>query len=148
MIYGSPPQHRNVSSRRSQTRKPRPISTQSSIKGSSKETSLGTTSFHPPDYKIEDVHTNVTLGASYQQEAKQLANMNRIKDRLTGQYLRFDVPDSLDDTVSRFVMAVMMRYKFETPGESSVHGDFELSFSKREYHQKCLIYAEPLIQRL
>lgn len=108
------------------------------------------TSLDPNPLQLnEDIESGGVPGASsYHQEAKRLAHLKQIKDKLKGQYLRFDIPDGLDDTTSRFIMAVTLRYKFETPGESSVHGNFEFAFVGREHQQKCKMYAEPLIQRL
>ena len=83
-------------------------------------------------------------------ESERLMNLKRI--RLHGQYLRFDIPNSIDDTVARFLMAVTLRYKFDAPGESSVHGNFHFesqsNVAKREHQQKCALFAEPLIQSL
>lgn len=63
--------------------------------------------------------------------------------------MRFDIPQGLDDTASRFIMAVTLRYKFDAPGESSVHGNFGGPGGFVEDHQqKCVAYAEPLIQHL
>ncbi|KAL7539952.1 hypothetical protein ACHAXR_009742 [Thalassiosira sp. AJA248-18] len=135
MIYGSSPQPRRiVSSRKSQTRKAKP-------------------NFDPfpfQDTNMEPFEANIPNhdNVSYQQEEKRLTSLNRIKDKLRGLYLRFDIPDGLDDTVSRFIMAVTLRYKFDIPGDSSVHGNFESAIAEKKHHQKCMAYAEPLIQRL
>lgn len=80
-----------------------------------------------------------------QHHARRLAQLQRVKDRLKGQYLHFDIPSGLDDTTARFIMAVALRY---SPGESTLHGNFELSTEKKEHHRKCLQFAEPVIQYL
>jgi len=71
-------------------------------------------------------------------------------DRLRGQYLRFDIPNSLDDTVSNFLTAVTLRVNFD-PGESSIHNScfqFQSAAAKKEQQQKCAAFVEPLLQRL
>lgn len=150
-LYGSPPQHRNIYSRKSsRSRKATPKSQEKNDFDEKPSIPISVET-NPPQHTVDEVdetQTVDTLGPSYQQEAKRLARLNRIKDKLRGQYLRFDIPDSLDDSVSRFIVAVTLRYKFETPDESSLHGNFESKFLEKEHQQKCMIYAEPLIQRL
>jgi len=72
-------------------------------------------------------------------------------DQLRGQYLRFDIPNGLDDTVSNFLTTVTLRYNFDSPGESSLHNSsFQLqtAAAKKEQHRKCSEFVEPLLQRL
>lgn len=96
----------------------------------------------------EGGQTDCSRDAPCQQDATKLSSLRKRKDRLRGQSLRFDIPGSLDDTVARFIMAVALRYKFESPGESYLHGNFELASVKKGHQQKCIEYAEPLIHRL
>ncbi|KAL7468489.1 hypothetical protein ACHAXS_008724 [Conticribra weissflogii] len=91
-------------------------------------------------------------------EAKRLSSLERVKDRLRGQYLHFDIPDGLDDTVQRFIVAVTLRYRLheDDPLESKVHGDFAFvscyhradHHSVKEYHLECRDHADPLIRKL
>jgi len=150
-LYGSPPQHRNIYSRKSCRSRNAVPKSQGGNNFDEKPIIQILVETNPPPHTVDEVdetQTDDALGPSYQREAKRLARMNRIKDKLRGQYLRFDIPDSLDDSVSRFIVAVTLRYKFETPGESSLHGNFESKFLEKEHQQKCMLYAEPLIQRL
>jgi hypothetical protein len=75
----------------------------------------------------------------------RLIRINQLQDRLRGQYLRFDIPNGLDDTVARFIMAVTLRYDFACPRESSLHNG---SFAIGSNTKQCLTYAESLIQKL
>ena len=162
-IYTSPPQHRrSASSRESQIRNRKPKQKNNNHVWPNPNTenrkfnSLPShvLAMHKNAPSIEsksskrDNQTKRELDASHQKEATRLIALNRIKDKLTGQYLRFDVPDSLDDTVARFIHAVTLRYKFKTPGDSSVHGNFASAIATKEHRQKCKEFAEPLIQRL
>jgi hypothetical protein len=79
---------------------------------------------------------------------KKLIKINQVKERLRGQYLRFDIPNGLDDTAARFIMAVAMRYNFACPQESSLHGSFILGPLKKKDQQAALALADPLIQHL
>lgn len=135
-LYGTPPQTRSLSSRKSKSRKAR----RSDAKNVNHK--------HVPPIPSEIFHGGNEDGdnqavdeprSPHRHEAKRLACQNRIKDRLRGQYLRFDIPDSLDDTVRRFIVAVMLRYKFDS---------HDSAFSKESHQQRCLADAEPIIQRL
>lgn len=83
-----------------------------------------------------------------QAETTKLASLKRIKDRLRGQYLKFDIPHGLDDTVARFLVAVALRYKDDMPEDSTVqqHGNFEPQ--SKEVTRKAHALIEPLIQHL
>ena len=87
---------------------------------------------------------DVGMDAKYRQEAKRLARLKQKKDRLRGQFLHFDIPDGLDDTVARFIMAVTLRCSFENPSDSFLRGSFEFNYLKKEDRQKCMLYAESL----
>ncbi len=103
----------------------------------------------PPETKsCSDDQTDSVLSASYQEEAKKLLSMKRSKDRLRGHCLLYDIPNGLDDTAARFIMAVTLRYDFENPGESSVSGSCHSARSEKEHLQKCMMYADPIIQHL
>jgi hypothetical protein len=81
--------------------------------------------------------------------AKRLVRLNQLKDRLRGNYIRFDVPNGLDDTAARFVMAVAQRYNFACPESSTLHNDsFIHTSDKRERQKTSLAYAESIIQQL
>ena len=84
------------------------------------------------------------------QEARRLMQLSKTKDRLRGLYLRFDIPNGLDDTVSRFILAVSLRYDFEDPGESSVHGNFvgRTSAPDREKQHRARAFAERIVHSL
>ena len=149
-IYGSPP------SRKSQTRKARPTSHESrdsgipSIIGAYEERKNSLPDVNPLlKHETNPIRNDsCELDSAQQREAKTLARLNRVKDKLRGKYLRFDIPNGLDDTTSRFIMAVTLRYKFEVPDESSVHGNFDSSVTMKDHELKCRKYAEPLIQML
>jgi len=97
-------------------------------------------------------HTIETLIVEKDQSRQSVVETPSKFDRLRGQYLRFDIPNGLDDTVSNFVTAVTLRYNvFDEPGESSIHNNsfhLQSSAAKKEQHKKCSVYVEPLLQRL
>ncbi|KAL9189729.1 hypothetical protein ACHAXT_009404 [Thalassiosira profunda] len=103
----------------------------------------------PKSHERGQVKAKSGQGSTDDPHEKALTSLERTKDRLRGQYLRFDIPNGLDDTVARFIMAVTLRYKCEAPGESSLqHGGFERPPVDKGHYQKCTEYAEPLIQKL
>ena len=83
-----------------------------------------------------------------QVETTKLANLQRIKDRLRGQYLKFDVPNGLDDTVARFLVAVALRYKDNMPGDSTVQQHENFEPQSTEITRKAHALVEPLLQNL
>ena len=104
-----------------------------------------------PSESHNDVpHTIETTIVEKDQSRQSVVESPSKLDRLRGQYLRFDIPNGLDDTVSNFLTAVTLRYNDEH-GESSIHNSsFELqsAAAKKEQHTKCSAFVEPLIQRL
>jgi len=97
-------------------------------------------------------HTIETSRVEKDQSRQSVVESPSKFDRLRGQYLRFDIPNGLDDTVSNFITAVTLRYNvFDEPGESSLHNNsFQLQSvaTKREQRQKCSAFLDPLLQRL
>ena len=86
--------------------------------------------------------------SSYQQEENRLISLQQKKDRIRGQYLLFDIPNGLDDTVTRFVTAVTLRYDFKDPSESCVSGSHHSNRSDKDHHHQCMTYADPIIKNL
>lgn len=87
----------------------------------------------------------------HHQQSRRLSRLSKDKDRLRGLYLRFDVPNGLDDTVSRFILAVSLRYNFDDPGESSVHGNFvgqTTAARDQEKQLRARTFAERLVHSL
>lgn len=83
-----------------------------------------------------------------QEEENRLIGLQQKKDRILGHYLLFDIPNGLDDTVTRFISAVSMRYDFKDPNESRVSGSHHLSHSDKGHHHQCMAYADPIIKKL
>lgn len=104
----------------------------------------------PPETNccIEDDQTDSALGASYQKEATRLVSLKQGHERLRGQYLLYDIPNGLDDTVARFIMAVTLRYDFKDPGESTVHGNCHSTRPEKGHLHDCMVYAYPIIGHL
>ena len=88
------------------------------------------------------------LDEPHSQHAKRLVLMTQMQDRLRGQYLRFDIPNGLDDTVARFIAAVALRYNFVSPLQSLLHNSFSDRKQDNGCKQKSLAYAESLIKQL
>ena len=86
--------------------------------------------------------------SSYQQEENRLISLQQKKDRIRGQYLLFDIPNGLDDTVTRFVTAVTLRYDFKDPGECCVNSSHHSNRSDKDRHHQCMTYADPIIKIL
>ena len=128
-IYSSPPRRRPI-------RKDRP-----KTHGSFDATSIVDGNGPPETKWCKDDRTD-----RYQEEAKKLLSVKLSKDRIRGHYLLYDIPNGLDDTVARFVMAVTLRYVFENPGESSVSGNCHSARAEKGHLQKCVTYAAPILQ--
>ena len=71
----------------------------------------------------------------YRREARQLSILEDAKSRLRGQYLRFDIPNGLDDTTARFITTVAMHHHVTKADQS-----FDIHCSKSEYGDE-LIHA-------
>ncbi|KAL7490966.1 hypothetical protein ACHAWT_000819 [Skeletonema menzelii] len=84
---------------------------------------------------------------TYRREARKLSTLEQANARLRGQYLRFDIPNGLDDTMARFITAVVMRYDCDFPTQCHVEGNISSS-SVRQVHKKRLEYADELIHAL
>jgi len=84
----------------------------------------------------------------YRREAKRLSLRERTNARLRGQYVRFDIPNGLDDTVARFIKAVAMRYNCGSSEESCVEQNLLSSSSVSPVDKKRLEYADELIHAL
>ena len=83
------------------------------------------------------------------QHVSHLVKLSQCKHRLRGQYLSFDIPNGLDDTVARFITAVSLRYSFTYPQESTLYnGSFVGRSQNKENQQDHLAYAESLIQQM
>ena len=83
------------------------------------------------------------------QHASHLVKLSQSKHQLRGQYLNFDIPSGLDDTVARFITAVSLRYNFSCPRESTLHnGSFVHGSQCKEHQQEHLAYAESLVQQM
>lgn len=92
-----------------------------------------------PDKENSDDHHHHRL------HAERLIKLNQLKDRLRGQYIRFDIPNGLDDTAARFVAAVAQRYNFVCPQSSTLHND---SFIHNSNTNNSSANAESIIQQL
>lgn len=88
------------------------------------------------------------LDDPHRQHANRLVKMTQMQERLRGQYLRFDIPSGLDDTASRFITAVALRYNFVSPMQSLLHGSSFICKQDKGCKQESLAYAESLIQQL
>lgn len=128
---------------------------ESSLSFANQVMSSVSTSSHSDIEEVRPDRDDISIPLS--REAKRLSSLEREKDRLRGQYLRFDIPDGLDDVIQRFIVAVTLRYKLhDDPWDSSVHGDFAFGSSyhpsdrskMKEYHSQCRDHAEPLIRQL
>ena len=82
----------------------------------------------------------------YRREAKQLSSLQQANARMRGQYVRFDIPNGLDDTTANFIKAVAMRYDCDSPAQSYLEGN--LSNSSDSQVKKRLDYADELIHAL
>ena len=93
--------------------------------------------------------TTLATNTAEDQHASHLVKLSQSKHRLRGQYLSFDIPNGLDDTVARFITAVSLRYSFTCPQESTLHnGSFVGRSQNRESQRDHLAYAESLIQQM
>ena len=98
-----------------------------------------------------DVSHTIETSMEENQTGQSIVESPSKFDRLRGQYLRFDIPNGLDDTVSNFLTAVALRVNFDSPGESSLHNSsFELqsAAAKKDQHKKCSAFVDPLLQRI
>mmetsp|Transcript_10915 Transcript_10915/g.16656 ORF Transcript_10915/g.16656 Transcript_10915/m.16656 type:complete len:893 (-) Transcript_10915:686-3364(-) len=94
--------------------------------------------------QITDIRSNDCI---YRREAKQISALEQANARLRGQYLRFDIPNGLDDTMARFITAVVMRYDSDLPTPSRLEGNISGS-AVRQVEKKRLEYADELIHAL
>jgi len=90
-------------------------------------------------------------------EAKTLSSLEQAKKRLRGSYLRFDIPNSLDDTIARFITSVALRYNDEPFAEgqlSSAYGNVQVKEKKKCFdsdelihslHQKGIIFIRQIL---
>lgn len=91
-------------------------------------------------------------------EAKTLSSLEQAKERIRGQYLRFDIPNSLDDTIARFIKAVALRYNDDSCIEgqlSSVYDNAHLKKKKQKsldsdelihsLHEKGIIFIRQIL---
>lgn len=97
--------------------------------------------------KRSQVANNKSNDCIYRREAKQLSALEHAHARLRGQYLLFDIPNGLDDTMARFITAVAMRYDSDLPTQSHLEGNIS-SASVRRDEKKRLEYADELIHAL
>ncbi|KAL3787462.1 hypothetical protein ACHAW5_009000 [Stephanodiscus triporus] len=143
-IYDSLPRHQNLM-KKSSTRKDRP-----KTHGRNFDSLPIVGGNRPPETKccIDDDQTDSVLDASYQKEATRLVGLKQGHERLRGQYLLYDIPNGLDDTVARFIMAVTLRYDFKDPGESTVHGNCHSTRPEKGHLHDCMVYADPIIRKL
>ena len=70
------------------------------------------------------------------QEAKTLSSLEQAKKRIRGNYLRFDIPNSLDDTIARFITSVALRYNDDSPGEYFIEGQLSSAYGNVEVKDK------------
>ena len=78
------------------------------------------------------------------QEAKTLSSLEQAKKRIRGNYLRFDIPNSLDDTIARFITSVALRYNDESCIEgqlSSAYGNAQVKEKKKSLDSDELIHS-------
>jgi len=84
----------------------------------------------------------------YRREAKQLSILVQANARLRGQYIRFDIPNGLDDTVARFIKAVALRTSDSSEESCMEQNLLSRSSVNQVENKKRLEYADELIHAL
>jgi len=69
-------------------------------------------------------------------EANTLSSLEHAKKRLRGNYLRFDIPNSLDDTIARFITSVALRYNDDSPGDYFIEGQLSSAYGNVQVKKK------------
>lgn len=116
-------------------------------RGPSRRIEMPRRSGQAQNHKRSQVVNSKRNDCIYRREAKQLSALEHAHARLRGQYLRFDIPNGLDDTIARFITAVAMRYDSGLATKSHLEGNISSS-SVRQDEKKRLEYADELIHAL